>query len=88
MTLSLHHWSILNFGQRSLEQRSRGHAKFWLLEMLYIFKRYVYVELNLVVLTSDEVARWFKTINIQYWCIDGRYRIYVARLINGGKDEL
>jgi hypothetical protein len=56
--------------------------------MLYIFKRYVYVELNLVVLTSDEVARWFKTINIQYWCIDGRYRIYVARLRNGGKDEL
>jgi hypothetical protein len=25
---------------------------------------------------------------IQYWCIDGKYRIYVARLRNGGKDEL
>ena len=26
--------------------------------------------------------------NIQYWCIDGKNRIYVARLRNGGKDEL
>ena len=26
-------------------------------------------------------------IHIQYWCIDGKYRIYVARLRNGGKDE-
>jgi hypothetical protein len=25
---------------------------------------------------------------IQYWCIDGKYRIYVARLRNGGKNEL
>jgi hypothetical protein len=24
-------------------------------------------------------------INIQYWCIDGKYRIYVARLRNGRK---
>jgi len=24
-------------------------------------------------------------LNIQYWCIDGKYRIYVARLRNGGK---
>jgi len=24
-------------------------------------------------------------IHIQYWCIDGKYRIYVARLRNGGK---
>jgi hypothetical protein len=24
-------------------------------------------------------------INIQYWCIDGKYRIYVARLRNRGK---
>jgi hypothetical protein len=24
-------------------------------------------------------------INIQYWCIDRKYRIYVARLRNGGK---
>jgi hypothetical protein len=24
-------------------------------------------------------------IYIQYWCIDGKYRIYVARLRNGGK---
>ena len=30
---------------------------------------------------------WVRSINIQYWCtcIDGRYRIYVARLRNGGK---
>jgi hypothetical protein len=26
-----------------------------------------------------------RTINIQYWCIDGKYRIYVARLRNGEK---
>jgi hypothetical protein len=24
-------------------------------------------------------------INIQYWCIDGKYRIDVVRLKNGGK---
>ena len=24
-------------------------------------------------------------LNIQYWCIDGKYRIYVAKLSNGGK---
>ena len=24
-------------------------------------------------------------VNIQYWCIDGKYRIYVARIRNGGK---
>jgi hypothetical protein len=24
-------------------------------------------------------------INIQYWCIDGKHRIYVARLRNWGK---
>ena len=28
------------------------------------------------------------SVNIQYWCIDGKYRIYVARLRNGGKNEL
>ena len=28
------------------------------------------------------------SIYIQYWCIDGKYRIYVTRLRNGGKDEL
>ena len=27
-------------------------------------------------------------VYIQYWCIDGKYRIYVAKLRNGGKDEL
>ena len=27
-------------------------------------------------------------LHIQYWCIDGKYRMYVARLRNGGKDEL
>ena len=24
---------------------------------------------------------------IQYWCIDGKYKIYVARLKNGGKER-
>jgi hypothetical protein len=24
-------------------------------------------------------------VHIQYWCIDGKYRIYVAVLRNGGK---
>ena len=24
-------------------------------------------------------------IHIQYWCIDGKYRIYVSRLSNWGK---
>ena len=27
-------------------------------------------------------------LNIQYWCIDGKYRIYVARLRNGEKTNL
>jgi hypothetical protein len=27
-------------------------------------------------------------LNIQYWCIDGKYRIYVARLRNGEKKNL
>jgi hypothetical protein len=27
-------------------------------------------------------------INIQYWSVDGKYRIYLTRLRNGMKDEL
>jgi hypothetical protein len=28
------------------------------------------------------------SIYIQYWCIDGKYRIYVARLRNGGMTSI
>ena len=30
----------------------------------------------------------FLQIHIQYWSIDGKYRIYLTRLRNGVKDEL
>ena len=31
---------------------------------------------------------WYIYIYIQYWSVDGKYRIYLTRLRNGVKDEL
>jgi hypothetical protein len=36
-------------------------------------------------LCTEVIMHVLMKIHIQYWCIDGKYRIYVARLRNGGK---
>jgi len=58
---------------------------YWLIEFMKIYidrLRYPnlrYTNCNLQYTISDVLYT-----RIQYWCIDGKYRIYVARLRNGG----
>ena len=40
---------------------------------------------TIVVMYEEHYRHFCIYIEIQYWCIDDKYRIYVARLRNGGK---
>ena len=41
-----------------------------------------------VIALNEDLSKVNIQVHIQYWSVDGKYRIYLTRLRNGVKDEL